>query len=663
MNARMCVSQPYWYDVERNAFEKAGVCFGPCQNDDRVASERCPKCVRYNETAWFDRLFRGAISLPETHSVETHPENELTKPLTILIAGSPGTGKTTLCSEICYNLAQKENGKHNSLYASTESETENIISNFKSYGYDDADLVFDNYETTQAPAGKSGKVFVYGRERFSEIRDQNDIMRKLQRLFSSAMRTMNPDPKIGNEVFQQLWNLAVIKPLLKKDFKWPYALVFDSLNIMPVENASNYINEIIKQCSGVKVLFLILDASANHKEYRIWEHFCDIVVRLDFENRSGYYTRTMEVVKARYQSHIWGKHPFKISRPYTGGDDRDIRRRSHPYRERGGIFIYPSIHYFLSEYKHMEPPTEHELCDTLPKALNKMLLQQHEMTRQRGGFPEGRCTAFVGERGGHKSHLAYLHMLHRINEGECGLVISLRDDENMTRNTMSRIYSDFKRRNFKKGTPLENIKEMETQGKLEILYFHPGYVTPEEFFHRVFIAVQKLKRTCKKSTVMFNSLDQLNARFPLCAKEDMFIPGLINFLTAEQTTSIFIAVPEEKGQPATQYGLLPMADLILSFNRKKIETNACREAMTALPRLSEKTKRDINTMFDPSVKPYVEEIVLEVVRFSGGQRAGACGMLELINQDSDKLVKLKGYYDRPGLHFTEFSDRPWEYHV
>ena len=666
------VSKAYWYN-ENNSdfFEEACVCFGPCQSTSRShLKDRCKlnqcEANRYKQVAWFDQLFRGAIHLPDT--------DRPSRPLSILIAGAPGSGKTTLCSEICYNLALQENGRHNSLYASTESESHNIISNFESFGYDHASDIFEVLDEKKTPLKKSGKVLVYGKERFDEVRDKEAAIRKFQSYFTLGMEMLNP--ALPSEMWNLIWGETEIRPLLsqhKGSLKWPHVMVFDSLNVMPVENAGKYINKIIKNADGIKALFLIMDVSPTHAEYKIWEHFCDIVVKLDYANVSGYYTRTIEVVKARYQSHIWGKHPFKIYRPYHQAQNRDIqqerevRRRSHPYRKQGGIFIYPSIHFFLSEYKHMEPPPRHAMQETLPRLLNEMLKKPGA---ENGGYPDGRCTAFVGERGGHKSHLAYLHLLHRINLGESGLVISLRDDENMTRNTMNGIYCDFRNREYgeKKNRSdlsageIYAVEEMEEKGKLEILYFHPGYITPEEFFHRVFIAVQKLKRKCKRMTVLFNSLDQLSARFPLCAEKDMFIPGLINFLTAEQISSIFVAVPEEEGQPTEQYGLLPMADLILSFKRKKVNRHAyekavlkvCRERFQNKALKYENTLSELLNMKDK----YIDEVVLEVVRFSGGQRAGACGVLELIDKNNKKL---KDYYDRPGLHFTELPDVDWEY--
>ena len=55
--------------------------------------------------------------------------------------------------------------------------------------------------------------------------------------------------------------------------------------------------------------------------------------------------------------------------------------------------------------------------------------------------PKGRCTAFIGERGGHKSHLGYLHLLNRLvnHPNESCLIVSLREDEVTTKTTLQNI--------------------------------------------------------------------------------------------------------------------------------------------------------------------------------------------------------------------------------
>ena len=99
---------------------------------------------------------------------------------------------------------------------------------------------------------------------------------------------------------------------------------------------------------------------------------------------------------------------------------------------------------------------------------------------------------------------------------------------------------------------------------------------------------------------------------------DIFIPSIIQILIGESITSIFIAV-DEKDQPVEQYGLLPMADLILSFHQYQMK---------------EQKK---------------EGIILTVERFAGGKTAGAKGLLELNNTISFVELPSTVYLERDGL--------------
>jgi hypothetical protein len=205
------------------------------------------------------------------------------------------------------------------------------------------------------------------------------------------------------------------------------------------------------------------------------------------------------------------------------------------------------------------------------------------------------------------------------------------------------------------GDAYKKLRDSEHLDQLEILHYHPGYITPEEFFHRMFMSVHRIKRAQKNLTVLFNSVDQLSARFPLCAKQEIFIPGIIESLSGEGITSIFITV-DEPGQPAEQYGLLPMADLILSFYPYRFTLGSyfghLKEAARRYNREEQFSqnieKNEFRNLDRDSLR---EEIVLEVVRFAGGQRAGAKGLLELV--DKPEISP----HDKAGLHFTELSPK------
>jgi hypothetical protein len=158
---------------------------------------------------------------------------------------------------------------------------------------------------------------------------------------------------------------------------------------------------------------------------------------------------------------------------------------------------------------------------------------------------------------------------------------------------------------------------------------------------------------------MFNSLDQISARFPLCAKQEIFIPGIIQTLTGEGATSICVAV-DEPGQPVQQYGLLPMADLIVSFSMRRFkaqdyfshvgigwqkEFDSDHDLHDKFMNLQEKANRNSEISH--------EAVVLQVIRYSGGEpRAGRRGMLELIK--SDEMERFP--FSQAGLHFTPLSE-------
>lgn len=607
---------------------------------------------QYEPLSWFDKLFENEIVIRDIRS----------KPLSFLLTGPPGSGKTTLAFEICYRLALQE---HSSLYITLDSETDQFIENAKSFDFED---LANHVRKFKDKNYSVDTVTIWGTDNI-----RSKAWNNLAELVDSALLTIGKWIAKTSEAARHGIKVSIKTQTFKDGTSkvTPDVLVVDSLNIIAKERSAIPFQKILKMVpKNTKIIIFVLDSSSSNGNNRFWEYLCDIVVRLDYTNLRDYYIRTIEIVKARYQAHVWGKHQLKIYPKFelpskSDPNYSDKLRRSHPYRKEGGIFIYPSIHYYLSAYKRIgqtEPPS---LVNTKPIGLNEILRQ-----REKTGLPEGRCTAFIGCRGAHKSHLGYLHILHRlmVTDNETGLFISLRDDEEMTKNTMTRILEqEFQNPLSKKelvklgkkdlvNLPAKNIlDEFEKKNRLEILYFHPGYITPEEFFHRMFISIQRLKKDDKKLTVMFNSVDQLSARFPLCAKEEIFIPAIVKTLSGENVTSIFIAV-DEPGQPFRQYGLLPMADLIMSFYPHKFKFDPYYKHLNEVYNFDNNPKRArnrIEKVRDELAESTQFPIVIQVVRFAGGQKAGARGILELVN--SEDLIQT--LYSKAGLHFTKLSSK------
>lgn len=630
-----------------------------CERDGKWTPIKIPAIQRRNphaspEVAWFDVLLDGGLVLPRGMPVppKRGAKRKKQKPLpgralNLLITGPPGSGKTTLALELCRRLRTaacvSDDGKSGqinlpSLYITSEASKEWVHSKAADLGWP---LVDENGVDTALPG-----TLVLDREDVS-MKEANDLLLAVA------------------DIFQPVQAADVVSALHKKWREWrkvlgpteeedPEIVVIDSLNTLRRSSRGDFFDGFMRLLKrGPRLIVTVLDSPDEAGDNAYWAYFADVVLRLDWDYDHKYMVRTFEIQKARYQQHVWGRHKLKIYGPTDPAalTDED-RRRAHPYRAEGGIFVYPSIHYYLSLYKKHSPhASTRGPVSTSLDALDDLL---------RGGLPRGRCTGMLGLRGGHKSHLAYRAILSAIQESPStrGLIISLRDDSIAVQDTLSRILIELGKKNER--TAKRHLESLQNSGRLEILYFPPGYITPEEFFHKLMMSLHNLrKREDDEVIALFNSLDQLGARFPLCANEQNFIPGIIEVMSGEGVTSWFVAV-EEDGQPPEQYGLMSMADALLSFRRHKVpcenyvghvgEHLQCypqsgtpkTNSPASLDSLLSSTKTDL-----PERK---QVVVVRVVRYAGGQPAGRGGFLELVEKGSAESQLL-----RPGLSFVEFS--------
>jgi KaiC/GvpD/RAD55 family RecA-like ATPase len=591
------ISKAYWYEpAGEGSFSEASIP-APGSHHPEVA-------------CWLDRLLEGGLKLPTKL-----PGSSPAQALSLLLTGPPGTGKSTLSLELCYRWAL--NADYNSLYVTTEAPADRLINNVDDFFGQDAAAKF---QQASRDSPRSAVTVL-------PLRSGDDL------------RTLLDGPTVTQYILDiaRLLGYDVTRHPNLSSPQSPFDLiVIDSLNTVrePTSIGTQKISNLFRDLfvriteSGARVVLFILDSTPNAEKSEFWEYSSDVVIRL---NRtyptvpSDYMLRTIEIIKARYQSHVWGPHQLKIYKGRFAQDrpnaDASHLRRAYPFRTEGGIFIYPSIHYILSTYKRSDP-FESPRYVRSPIVRLTQLLSRGFTGGQHGGLPVGRCTAFLGIRGGHKSHLGFMQILSNIIYYEQrGLVISLRDDVGVTRTTMERILQAWRRRDVK-------LDVLERADQLEIMYYAPGYITPDEFLHRILLSVQRMKQKGQSDLcLLFNSLDQLDARFPLCARESIFIPGLIQMLSAEGVTSIFIAA-SEPGE-YSQHGLDSIAELILHFTHAQDFTREkyCEVLQAALPTETEKISAAVGRLPD---KPSL--VQLEVTRFAGGRAAGAKGVLDLIEE-------------------------------
>ncbi|HWB07539.1 MAG TPA: hypothetical protein VG796_31235 [Verrucomicrobiales bacterium] len=652
------VSRAYWCNPKEGRFQ-----FEPADLSINYTGKH---------TTWLDELLGGeGIAIPTQSNGRS---------FSLLVSGTPGAGKSPLVIEICWRwcvqpqegwgqLLEREGALPRILYITTEYNAALMIQNVRSLGWDRSPFGRDKRKQEEiflkCPDGKgpieSGVL---------EIRTAQDLMSRILDLKSQKEKSVFALELLRNSGSGNLPQADVI--------------VFDSLNILPAnppEDLNMAYDWLIRL--GAKIVIFVADSNrqqgANQPRTNAvtetWDFACDMVLQLDRKYDStgyiGYMIRQFEVVKARYQEHAWGKHQLKIQKGVktdeleeekkemdrllklvgdaTGpGKDRkkaaeDLqnlqskRTRQHPYRERGGIVIFPSLHFISSRYKH-ESERHHGrgneiasgICGNLTALLGK-------------GYPEGRCTALIGCRGGHKSHLAFEEVMHRLTsqKNSSALIVSLRDDEGMTRATMTSILAGFlQQRNLKltsqrafNKASVEMQKLERVEGRLDLSFFPPGYITPEEFFHRLSLAIKRLRsgNPDRSITLVFNSVEQLSYRFPLCTKEPIFIPSIVQMLSAEGVSSFFIAAaPDPSHGHGDTYGLETVAELMLRFESGRAELNDFTAGL-------KKLKVGSATLTQQGWFPR-QVAKISVDRYAGGKAAGYWGLIDLCDEETHPLV-------------------------
>ena len=618
-------------------------------------------------------------------------------PLTVLVTGPPGSGKTTLALEICHRLSRRQ---HTIFFMTREGSANAVKNKAVGHGWEQAEDIF---LTTDSPletkpikgktailtlqdvdtlAGPSENENRSGQSEPQKVKNRRGWRKWLEGIIpilAELIKILEPRYKGIVEKVEKAAKTASteedsgapcqdgsnhssqgeMSPYEDVDF-----VVLDSF--VPEEDKLVELKKLVEPSpKHPKIILFVIDSSAKEESIRAWEHRCDTVIDLNYyeEPSSNYMIRTIQVVKARYQNHIWGKHQLKIYKKPDPGET------SHPYLQtEGGIFIYPSIHFFLSRYKGKR--TFRRSDQKVPTPLTQLnnLLD--------GGIPLGRCTAIIGSRGTHKSHLGYYHLLNAIRgfyfqdsapkgyqtknkQGrikEHGLVISLRDDEGLAKEAMVGLLEtmqDTRTRQDTRTWAEGTYDDLIETGQLEVLYFQPGYIRPEEFYHRVLMSILRIKNEDNaRLTVLFNSLDQLSARFPLCAREGIFVPGLVETFSAEKITSIFVGV-EEEGEPEGPFGLLTMADLILKTRPKSLTVKEYISYLQKAKHIDVPCDKvdEINAKMGSDSK--LTSVSLYVERFAGGERAGDGGLLELVQRSV-----LQGFYreGHTALAFAPFGD-------
>jgi archaellum biogenesis ATPase FlaH len=301
------MSQAYWCDTSEHIakFQPAKIAFDTPDKQD---------------LAWFDTLFEGGLMLPKAFEDEPHP-------LTMLVAGPPGSGKTTLITELCYRLAvneQKNPTPLSTLYISTDADTDRMIQNAVDLGWDEAADYFIPFDPeNKIPKLKRGlksMVGVWGREKFMKSIEKQDLLSAIVVAALTSLDQWLVKAKPA-DLMSKLKRTMINQPIedasggsveIYGEKYIPDILVLDSLNILNPEEHSKFFQSFVNACKATKLVIFILNTGPDGQDHKPWEYYSDIVLRLGYEYTHDYYVRTIEIIKARFQSQRWGKHQLKI---------------------------------------------------------------------------------------------------------------------------------------------------------------------------------------------------------------------------------------------------------------------------------------------------------------------------------------------------------------
>jgi KaiC/GvpD/RAD55 family RecA-like ATPase len=481
------------------------------------------------------------------------------KPLSVLLKGFAGSGKTTLSLQLATSISGHpgdKNDKYYCVYFHADQTSNEIAALFNAF----------NWKT------KLLKIYPNLTE-YCEYKDSG----------WSDKKNLGSDFDAGVYIF----DLASLKHKEKEELdeirlliqdtiavrlkRWPRLVIVDSLNIIDEYRKGVLSRENIHRFTSDSPeykptpIFLFTLEKTKDAVNRNFDYFFNMVIDLDEFWDSDYYFRTIQIEKARNQEHVLGKHQYKIN------------------TTNGGMVIMPSLHYVMSEYKK-QPFAGKEILSTGIPGLDDMLMKE----KNKKGILDRSATVIVGEPGARKSPIA-LNFLKEgvlkggvykkgVFSGERVLLLSLREDES---NVIKTVESYGMREMMTKPLDLEcsssecqlkqifndkNKKaypEEEYNSLFRIEYFRPGFISPDEFVHKILRIIKEYEicQGCQRNNVneahlqkirfkrvVLDDIAQFALRFPLLGKSSILLSTLIDIFKSEGLTSMFIDIIE-KNEP------------------------------------------------------------------------------------------------------------------
>ncbi len=355
-----------------------------------------------------------------------------------------------------------------------------------------------------------------------------------------------------------------------------------------------------------KLLIVVLDLEdAGSHLSKGFGFYADAVIHFEMTtDDEGLLHRTVQISKIKSQKHAEGKHPIRIfTRP-----TEPIKQHKTPFLDVGGLFVFPNIAWHCESMRgddgFLGQNTITKAFDLVP---SETVLIASPSERSAQGFRSGQTVSLIGKHGTLKTRFAYASMLANvIRHDRTGLIVSLNADWHVVREILADIIlSEFKgelgafiqNRNLiqalaeydvdvKTGSSIANpakiaaaieyVDSLQVDDRISFIHNEPSYITAAEFFHRVYVAYNRPRGEQKGSAdgtergyfVVVDGLDHIETKFPLCAKEKLFVSALVTlFKSGNKACAVFLSEQDpEKDSLETASALFPLSDLLLQFD-------------------------------------------------------------------------------------------------
>jgi KaiC/GvpD/RAD55 family RecA-like ATPase len=267
----------------------------------------------------------------------------------------------------------------------------------------------------------------------------------------------------------------------------------------------------------------------------------DVVIHLSRHSEHGYRQRTIEVVKARNQFHLRGRHHFSI----VGEQNQDSKTPDH--KKQIGVSIYPSLAAKTHELRLNTTNETQKAASDNPDfgsdALNVVLQLGSEKPAEH--IHQGSSNVLVSDIDDRATSLAMHFALAGVNPidktPECkSLYISFQKNENDLCEVAKKFW----------GEEAKKLVSINTEAACRVLYLTPDLISESKLLMDIENALEfNDKSKLPRPRVVIDNIFGIKSRFPLLQNPEFFFAALFARLKEKQVT-VFVVESVEAGERA-----------------------------------------------------------------------------------------------------------------